>query len=354
MTDGRLAARYRRLLYAYPPGTRREELLDTLLDASPSGRTRPTAIETVNLVRHGMRTRLGRPKSTGVVVMAVFVAIITGFLGASVTARVAWEAAPSFPQGAALAHIGDDIYAGRPYEEDHDEALGVAYGTSRGWGESILWGQNEEYAFGTQTLSTDAIPGDYQAWIPAVRDRLVTHGWTIQEEYPTGATRIDTGEMHVDGRELVATRDGLSMLVSATTNQEPEVPGAFWSSVEIVRAPPGWLSALAVGSGLVVALFGWLLTGWVSRRTEHSGAVIRTPAVIAVGLMLPGTLWGLLFLVTDVFRIGRPGWPFWWPIVTYGWFFTQVATLLIIAVLIVAALQRPEPADAREMAGQPK
>jgi hypothetical protein len=62
-----------------------------------------------------------------------------------------------------------------------------------------------------------------------------SNGWPVRDDQLTGNTRIDTGELNVDGRELWATRDGLSMVVSATTNQVPVTPGAFYPSAEISR-----------------------------------------------------------------------------------------------------------------------
>jgi hypothetical protein len=69
--DRRLLRAYRRLLRAYPPGPRRDELLDTLVECAPPGRRRPTLREVVNLTRHGSRARLGRPKSRGIVVLTL-------------------------------------------------------------------------------------------------------------------------------------------------------------------------------------------------------------------------------------------------------------------------------------------
>jgi len=91
MTARRLRARYRRLLWAYPPGRRREELLDALVEAAAPGRTRPTLRERANLLRYGMRARLGRPASRGVVVIAVLVSLVMGYLAAAVAYRIALE-----------------------------------------------------------------------------------------------------------------------------------------------------------------------------------------------------------------------------------------------------------------------
>ena len=108
MTAGRLGRRYRRALWAYPPGPRRAELLDTLLDAAPEGRRWPTARERANLLGHGLRARLGRPGSRGVVALAVLVSLFAGFLAASAAHAIALTASADLPRGAALAEKGAD------------------------------------------------------------------------------------------------------------------------------------------------------------------------------------------------------------------------------------------------------
>ncbi|MET7965904.1 hypothetical protein [Micromonospora sp. NPDC005305] len=61
-TGDPLARRYRRLLLGYPRAYRRdrgEEILGLLLDGAPAGRTRPTLREAADLLRAGLRCRLG-------------------------------------------------------------------------------------------------------------------------------------------------------------------------------------------------------------------------------------------------------------------------------------------------------
>jgi hypothetical protein len=78
---GTLARRYRRLLLCYPRQYRKargEEIVATFLDLAPPDRARPTVREAANLVRHGLRCRLGRPNSRTVVLWAVLTAIVWG------------------------------------------------------------------------------------------------------------------------------------------------------------------------------------------------------------------------------------------------------------------------------------
>lgn len=94
-TDPFLARRYRRLLRCYLGDWRRAraaEVITLLLDTAPAGRTR----ETADLVRGGLRCRLGRPASRTVVTWAALAAVICGlFAGACCWARwpVGWSSA---------------------------------------------------------------------------------------------------------------------------------------------------------------------------------------------------------------------------------------------------------------------
>ncbi len=63
-----LARRYRLLLRAYPAGYRArrgDELVGTLLDAAPPGRTWPSVADVVDLAHWGARERLRRPLAAG-------------------------------------------------------------------------------------------------------------------------------------------------------------------------------------------------------------------------------------------------------------------------------------------------
>jgi hypothetical protein len=96
----RLSRRYRRLLLGYPRAYRRargDELVATLIEAAPPGRTRPTAREAANLLRHGLRARLGRSASRTVVAWALLTAVIGGLFGAAFASRAGWETARPLP-----------------------------------------------------------------------------------------------------------------------------------------------------------------------------------------------------------------------------------------------------------------
>lgn len=65
-----LERRYRRLLRLHPAGTRREELLGTLLDIAPEDRTRPGWSDTTDILRFALRQRLGLGPAQPLAVLA--------------------------------------------------------------------------------------------------------------------------------------------------------------------------------------------------------------------------------------------------------------------------------------------
>jgi hypothetical protein len=179
-----LARRYRRLLFTYPRAYRRlrgEELLGALLDAAPSGRTRPTAGEAVNLIGHGLRARLGRPASRTVVAWAVLTVVISGVFTASFATGAAWETARPLPRTAETRAMLAEILPGQEFTGIQDApAMFVIYGQPLGWNmaNELLFGDGGEYA-------QAGIGGGVNATLPqqktvdVVQHNLRTHGWKV-------------------------------------------------------------------------------------------------------------------------------------------------------------------------------
>ncbi|MEV4637739.1 hypothetical protein AB0J80_10335 [Actinoplanes sp. NPDC049548] len=331
---------YRLVLRAYPKGPRREELFDTL---TASGRTRPTPREAVNLLRHGMRARLGRPGSRGVVVLAVLVALSTGYLSAAVAARIGWERAPGFPSGPRLAAIQQSVFPGVAHWAERDGGplfIDIREPTTA---DVLVSGHDEDFKFSTLVVGPEGrfLPGDYRAWTEGAAARLAADGWDVGETEPMGATIIATGELDQDGTLLTATRGGLVMEVETSTAVVDTPPGSFDVTATLTRTTPRWLSALSWAAWLAGAVLGWLATGWVSRRTEGAGGATRSltrePVVVALVLTTPLTLLGTAALVADTIGLGGAGWPFWSMSMTYGWGVTQFAAVMCLLSVLVAA-----------------
>ena len=184
--------------------------------------------------------------------------------------------------------------------------------------------------------------------------RLQADGWDVREVWPIGATVIATGQLDEDGRAFWAVRDGLSLEFTAETNVVGTPPGSFYAEAHLMRLAPRWVTAAGVAGWLAGAVFGWLLTGFVSRRTELATAEARfishAAAGVALVLLLPATLIGTLGLIAEPLRADRVDQPFWWLSVTWGYGCTVVALvlgLLSIGVALRAGV-REASAQARE------
>lgn len=346
----RLATSYRVLLRAYPPGRRRAELLDTLMETAPAGRRRPSVRESVNLLRHGLRARLGRPAGHGVVVIATFVALVAGFLTASVAGRIAWEFAPALPSGAALAEIEATMFPGLPPAVSRN-GDGLFFDPSeRSYAGVVLYGHTEDFEFATLDVYPESrfLPGSYQAWTAAAQDRLVAAGWQVGDAEVTGPTFNDTGKIDDTGRTFTATRGGVALTVDTTTDVVDTPAGSFDANARVDRLTPAPVTVASLLGLLAGALIGWLVTGWVSRRTERAGATVRTltrlSAVVGLVLLLPQAILGLLLLAIQT-GDEPPGVPFWSLSVTYGYSCGFLGLGLFTVALVAAAVARETAED---------
>ncbi|MFI5494982.1 hypothetical protein [Actinoplanes sp. NPDC051859] len=262
MTD-RLARRYARWLRCYPPGRRRVEMLSTLLDCAPPERTRPTAQEAGNLLRFGLRARLGRPASRSVVALSLLVALTAGLMGAAAAARIAWEFAPPLPSGAAAQELKETAFPGLPAYGGDDAEIFTTH--------PLEWVPQ----FGAAEYWVRHTPEtrNVKAYAEGVRDRLAAAGWQIRSDI----TVVDDTAGSTQWAQFWATRNGLALYYdnSYTSTDPPSDDSDGTVSFELSRssAPP-WLAGSAVSVGLLTAVAGWLLFGWASRRSE--GHPLRT------------------------------------------------------------------------------
>jgi hypothetical protein len=112
-------------------------------------------------------------------------------------------------------------------------------------------------------------------------------------------------------------------------------------AADVTRVPPWWLITIGLIGWLGGAAAGWLITGWVSRRTERAGAAVRSltrePVVVALVLATPLSLLGLLVFGWQLFDASVSGVPFWVYTMTYGHGLTLVAGALGLVSLLMAA-----------------
>ncbi|WP_431933773.1 hypothetical protein [Micromonospora sp. RP3T] len=314
-----LAHQYRRLLLAYPRAYRRErgpEILGLLLDSAPPGRTRPRLREAADLVRGGLRCRLGRPASRTVGVWAALTALICGLFTAALTARLTWETSRPQPDRAEFAAVFTEAFPGHRLSDDVSTApaLFVYYNQPlrlRQW-RGLVLGDGGEYQEGSASGSASGpMPTPPDRTLATAARRLEADGWQVSEPTSIALRTCDAASCRQAGEPvetvLVARRG--DTVLRATFN-DPDIYGSYLY-VEVQRAtPPAVLPAAAL-AGLVGGALAWLAFGWASRRTDGRRGV---PLLLGITLVLwwtPAVL-AALSLVGHHLDEPHPSWhPLW-------------------------------------------
>ncbi|GAA4466034.1 hypothetical protein [Phytohabitans houttuyneae] len=272
-----LERRYQRLLFTYPRAYRRsrgEEMVGLLMDAAPPGRTRPTLREAANLVRHGLRARLGRPASRTVVVWAALTATICGLFGAAVATRLAWETARPMPDRAETAAILAEVAPEHRFTDIQVAPALFTFYSQRVRLENlnhIVFPDGGEYSQATGTANaTGAPPMPAAAAVTRAEARLRHAGWRIHprsaDAYESCTDKMCAAMARITMTTVTAGR-GDTVLTATFT--EPRVDAAApYLSVGLQRTPPPAVLPAGVAGGLLGAALAWLLFGWASRRTE--------------------------------------------------------------------------------------
>ncbi|NES25988.1 hypothetical protein GCE86_26160 [Micromonospora terminaliae] len=347
-----LARRYRRLLLAYPRAYRRErgeEILGLLLDGAPAGRTRPTLREAADLVRAGLRCRLGRPASSTVGVWAVLTALICGLFTAALASRVAWETSRPQPDRAEFVAVFAEAFPGHRLGEDVStaRALFVFYGqpVSRASLRGLLLGDGGEYQEGSAGGSaTGPMPTSEAETLATAQQRLRAAGWQVYE--PTSEVlqtcadpRCDPASQPVE--TVLVARRGDTVLTA--TFDDPRSFGSYLGVALQRAAPPAVLPA-AVLAGLLGGALAWLVFGWASRRTEGRR---RAPLLLGVTLFF---WWVPVLLATSSLarhHLDEPH-PSWHPL--WEWLgqptlslFFLIGLASALALLLTALTPRRDP-----------
>lgn len=323
VTVDRLARRYRRLLLAYPRAYRRfrgDELLGALLDAAPPGRTRPTVRETSDLVRHGLRARLGRPASRTVVAWALLASVIGGIFTAAFGTWVAWQTAEPLPRTAEARQMLAQILPGQEFTGIEDApALFVFYGQPLSWGavHNLLFWEGGEYAQAGIGGSVDGAPAyPPQRTVELVQDNLRTHGWTVHptistDMYECAGPPCDPGTIPTS-TTIVARRGDTTFSMQVN----PTYPGNTTSiSASFQRATPPTVYPAAILGGLAGAAAVFLVFGWASRRTERrrlAGAGLKLLWGVTLFLWWVPTVFSVQWMARHHLAEPHPSWhPMW-------------------------------------------
>jgi membrane protein YqaA with SNARE-associated domain len=277
----------------------------------------------------GLHARLGRPGSKGVVWAAVFVSLVTGFLGACAAEAVAWSAAPGVPD---LRSVAPVVFPSGSVQQSRDSYM---IDPAAGWRE-YLTGSDDEDQYGVQSL-WQSVPATTRpdVWLDASRDRLEADGWTVHG---------------VGGREYAhsfwASNNGYAVEVGI---DDPVGGEPTTASATVTRTPPWWMAAVMVLAAGVGAFGGWMLTGWVSRRTAHRHRLVRagvtTLTSTVLVFMVPQAVFGLQLAMSNILVLAMPTAPPWVSLFkVFGW--AMFATsLALTAVVILIASTRPATKD---------
>jgi hypothetical protein len=344
----RLARRYRRLLRCYPRAHRRDELLSTLLEAATPGRTRPTAREAANLIRHGLRARLGRPASRTVTAWAVLATIISGVFAAAFATRAAWETAEPLPHAAQTRAMLTEILPGQEFRLAEDApAMFTIYGGPLRWATlgDMLFGDGGEYALAGVGGTVNGLPSrPPREELDLVRRRLRDTGWTVYRPMVS-----DTYTTLVAGRGNTTLT--LEVYFEPTVYSAPATSAAdsIFLSASFQRATPPAVYPFAGIGGVAGAVVAFLLFGWASRRTtgrHPARGIVTTLVGTTMVLWWAPTLFAAPLMAKHHLDEPHPSWhPMW------EWLGQPVFSLVFLAGggcallgLALAALPRPRPA----------
>ena len=293
-TDRSLARRYRRLLLCYPRNWRREraeEVVALLLDTASPGRTRPTVREAVDLVRGGLRCRLGRPTSSTVVAWATLAAVICGLFAGALASRAAWETSRPQPDRAEAGAILADVFPGHDLGDiDVPPALFVVYGHALSTSnlDTVLLGDGGEYqesATGATAFGASPVPAEQV--VAVARQRLVEADWRVYDPVVDNRTscadKLCSPPLPVTDTGVIARRG--DTILNASISTQTSADGTYLA-VELHRAPPPAVLPAGVLGGLLGAAAGWLVFGWASRRTDERWTNAPAKALYVLTMVL--------------------------------------------------------------------
>jgi hypothetical protein len=339
------------------------------------GQRRPGLRDAASLLLHGLRARLGRPRSRIIVPLTLVAMLIGGLCAAAGGARLGWGGSPELhtSQMSTLERVaqgdGNDLQQAmiipggvggpfRPY---------LSYDAAQ-----VDWFDNAAVPNGDHGLAAQAPPLTMRQLVDNQRSRLEAAGWTV-----TGTAVRDTGAtMTARNGSVVAKLVATTMTAYTTTDSSSSitvqygappnvgtVDGAPAGFVGIVyRATPGTVPAAAITAGIIGAVATYLLIGWLSRRTarlpDRPDRVVR--AVFAVGglLSIPGAticgagIWAALRGERGGLMDGtHPPIRFWGGFTEGGLQFVALAAAALLVIAVIGAVgTRPAERPAERIA----
>ena len=256
--------------------------------------------------------------------VAIPLALLSGFVGACVGQFFAWTTAHSLPPVASVVSIGDTLMRTAPAAIAHDDHL-FGYPSRFTDSDSLLVAVagGEDYGPGGVRLTyrTGPATAGFAELSDSWPDGLRAAGWQVSAD---GS----------DGSPLLARREGLALEVVVTDGAETELRIGRLQPA----STPWWIAAGA----LIGALVGWLVGCRAGRWLSECSVAARVGAMVALSicavLLLPGILLTLVGLLPYLLS-GHPEQPLWaaftLPVVRL---LTNVAAALGPAALVLAFL----------------
>jgi len=333
----KLARRYRRLLLAYPRSYRRRtaaEMVTTLLDAAPAGRTWPSLREAVDLLLAGVRYRLrvhglgaAIAAACGALYAAVAVGAFGGFLG--------WQTAPPLPTNADAARMAQPAF--RPGPQPQPQRWDFLFDDDPAYSDPrwAYWvGGTDAHEHG-QVFFDFAYPSD-------------TPEQTITDDVERARHRMQAAGWRVTGASTTAYRQGWRVEIRSTSAGLGDATRVV--RVAVTRDTPAAVLPLSTAGTVLGGAVGWLLVASGCRR--RAGRPWRRVAAIVgfaggIAALLPATAMSAAALVSS-YRYPHDVIPAW-----AGYSFVFFRTLAWLAVLAFAgaALMTARPRGAHPRAG---
>jgi hypothetical protein len=345
-----LERRYRWLLRAYPADyrdARGEELVSTLLDAAPPGRSMPSPADVADLVGHGVRQRLGVARDAGFDAGRALAAPVALAIATGIAVFVWWRIEPSSlgldpaaPTFGPYRTVGPVAYAAWVFAGlaaavapvrlvralivtalATTVAVPVVAATTT-YDRPPLWILMALFAFGLLALAAPVVESsswDERAGVP-VGAAVVALGASAV----TGAGPVGFYQPTVARVGVVVTVAVAALAVTALVQAVRGRPARAWLwATLLVALPGGWLGPFdsatwRLAAELAVPRFGRLAQvtlatcvvlaamAWQLRPRDAGRRPGRMP--VAAETVLGCTLGLAAF---DSVLLGRPWWPIW-------------------------------------------
>ncbi|MEE3922394.1 hypothetical protein V2I01_41155 [Micromonospora sp. BRA006-A] len=197
-----------------------------------------------NLVRHGLRTWLGRPASRTVVVWAAVFAVVCGLFAASFGTWLAWLGSRPLDHRDLAAVVGQ-LYPDRQVshiDRDDPPAVFLIYGhpLTEDLLSELRLGDGGEYALAELTASFDQTPA---GGLTNLRQRLDAAGWKRSEPVRSDAYGCVPGSPRCDPAsipsDITVYAERGDHILAVELNAEGSMNLTLGRATPAPRIPPG-------------------------------------------------------------------------------------------------------------------